>query len=608
MLDTLRDQNKNLYYPYLKDSIDAIRKKAYADQKVDAINKIDRIDGVRLYYAHNYSTAIPLLVKVIHTDRTLRDLDSLQVYYCLKNCYLRIKSISKALDVDKTLESFKKRNKTYSRWFFNPTLSTIYYEIGIYDEAIRQHRLEFNESTDRSDPTLLSYHNNEGVFWSRLNMADSALFHFQLAREYAEKLYHNSTKAGEKFSEGLIDGNIGQVYKLQKKYKEAIPLLQKDIYWSLASHNVDNAAISYNELAECHICMGNYGLAQKYLDSAKAIVTKYQDIAPRQVNMKLYALLYEKSGNYPEALKCYKRYLESTDSLDLTEKQKELISQQVALQMDEKERIIKQKQRIIEQEEESKKRQGIIRTMLFAGLLFLLFTLLVVLTLYKRSNKQKTLLEIKNEEIRRQNAKIERSLQEKDFLVREVHHRVKNNLQIVSSLLNLQINKTQNEEIREALAEARQRIVSIAFVHRLLYRNKELTIIPVKEYFESLLQQLSETFSDKHSEIVMNKDIADISMDLDRSIPVGLIINEIVSNAYKHAFPNRKGMINISFKEINGLYELRISDNGVGFAGDADIENADSFGLEIIKILTEQINGKMLFENTQGVSFTITFN
>lgn len=608
MLDTLRDQNKNLYYPYLKDSIDAIRRKAYADQKVDAMNKIDRIDGVRLYYAHNYSAAIPLLVKVIHTDQKLRDLDSLQVYYCLKNAYLRIKSISKALDIDKTLETFKKRSKTYSRWFFNPTLSTIYYEIGVYDEAIRQHRLEFNESTDRSDPTLLSYHNNEGVFWNKLSMADSALFHFQEARKYADKLYSKSTKASEKFAEGLIDGNIGQVYKQQKKYREAIPLLQKDIYWSLASHNVDNAAISYNELAECNIYLGNYGLAQKYLDSAKAIVTRYQDIAPRQVNMKLFALLYEKSGNYPEALKCYKRYLESTDSLDLSEKQKELISQQVALQMDEKERIIKQKQKIIEQEEQNRKRQGIIKTVLFAGLLFLLFTLVIVFTLYKRSNKQKTLLELKNEEIRRQNAKIERSLHEKDFLVREVHHRVKNNLQIVSSLLNLQISKTQNAEIREALAEARQRIVSIAFVHRLLYRNKELTIIPVKEYFESLLQQLSETFSGKNSEIVMNKDIADINMDLDRSIPIGLIINEIVSNAYKHAFPSHRGVIDISFREVNGLYELRISDNGVGFASDVDVEQADSFGLEIIKILTDQINGKMLFENTQGVSFTITFN
>lgn len=609
MFDTLPKEKNSLYYPYVKDSMEAIRKKAYADNRVDMLNKLDMIDGMRYFYEHNYSASIPLLIKVISVDHTLTDTDSLSIYSSLKNSYFRIRAISKALEMDKIIRTFSKRPKVYSKWYYTPTLSNIYYELGIYNEAIRQHRLEFAESPEKNDNAILSYHNNQGVFWNRLKEPDSALLHFELAKKLADKRYHNSTKPDEAFVVGLIDGNIGQVYKEKKKYREAVPLLRKDIYWSLASNNKDNAIISYNELAECYIYMANYGLAQKYLDSARIILAGFQDVAPRQNNIRLYGLLYEKSGNYTESIRYYKRYIQTNDSLSQAEKQMELISQQVALQLDEKENIIRKKQQIIDRELENGRHQTMVRRTLLAGLLFLLFTLVVLFIMYRRSNRQKQLLEIRNEEIRQQHARIEKSLQEKDFLVREVHHRVKNNLQIISSLLNLQMSKTANEEIRIALSEARQRIMSIAFVHSLLYRNKELAIIPVKEYFESLLRQLEGTFSDKNSQILLNKQIADIYMDLDRSIPLGLIINEVISNAYKHAFPGKKGTIDIVFSRMDNMFELKISDNGVGFDRAAfDDEQSASFGIEVIKILSEQINGRLVFDGSRGVSYTITFS
>ncbi|MBS1638212.1 MAG: ATP-binding protein [Bacteroidetes bacterium] len=609
MFDTLPDDLKQAYYPFLKDSIDAIRVRAFADNRVNIINKIDKIDGIRLYHEHNYSSAIPVLLRVINTDKTLTDLDSLRIMSCLKKSYLKIRSLSKALEIHKMLtDIFGKRSQKYAKWYFHPPLSSIYYELNIYDEAIRQHRLEFNESTERGDRVLLSYHNNEGVFWNKLHKSDSALFHFNYAKKLAHKLYGQSDKVDDKFTIGLIDGNIGQVYKEQKKFREAIPLLKEDIYWSKADHDFENAAISHNEIGECYINLSEFNLGLKHLDSARVILRAMDVVTPYLTNMRLYGLYYERSGNFQEAIRFYKRYLNFNDSINAAEKFKELISQQVAMQMDEKERIIRQKQYIIDKEAVNKKHQETVRRFMFAGLLVLLFVLFIVFIMYKRAQKQKELLEIKNDEIHQQNMKIEKSLQEKEFLVREVHHRVKNNLQIVSSLLNLQIGMTNSEEIKEALSEAYGRIGSIALVHQLLYRNKELTNISIKEYFENLLVRIEHSFSSENSGIVLEKHIADVQLDLDRAIPLGLIINEIVSNAYKHAFPDKKGLIEVKFDKHAETYELIISDNGVGFKEPFESEHEGSFGIEIIKILTEQINGRIQVTDKNGTRYSIVFN
>jgi len=606
MYDTLSDKRKPAYYPQIRDSLEVIRAKAYTDHKFNIINQLNRADGIRLYYDHQYSSAIPLLMGCLNADRRLNDIDSLRILFCLKNSYLKIKSYSKALEVNKIMARYEKRKATYNRWWFHPKLSTIYSELKVYGEAIRQNRLEFKEQDYKADADYFNFYNNAGVFFYKAHNPDSALAQFLLARKYAERIVQKGDRG--QFARGLVNGNIGQVYKEMHRYREAVPLLQEDIYWSLAENHPDNAANSYNELSECCIHMGRYMLASRYLDSAHALIGQMEDMNLYLNNLRLYGLLHEKSGDMHGALGYYKAYIRSTDSIDAAERRKEVISQQVALQMEEKENIIRRKQYIIDREEENSRHQATVRRMLFAGLLFLLGVLLIVLYLYRRTNRQRQQLEYKNNEIRQQNARIEKSLQEKEFLVREVHHRVKNNLQIISSLLNLQLGMNSNADVKDALSEAYGRISSISLVHQLLYRDKELVDISVKEYFDNLLGQLEQSFSPGQHSIVLRRSIQDVQMDLDRAIPLGLIINETVSNAYKHAFPNRDGEIEVAFTTTAEGYELRISDNGIGLAKSFDAEYDDSFGLEIIKILTDQINGRIRFDNSKGVSYTIRFS
>lgn len=607
MFDTLPDPLKPAYYIYLKDSINAIREKAIADKRVEILHRLDKIDGIRLFEEKKYGMAVPILVKVLADKKYNNDFDSLRIMYCLKNSYLKIKSISKAVEIHKQLSVFEKRKKKYNRWYFYPTLSIIYYELKIYPEAIKQNRTEFAELFPKGEADFINFHNNQGIFFYKSGGYDSALFHFHAAKKFADKLYTNSTSPSDQFVIGLVEGNIGQVYKLLGKYQEAIPLLKKDIYLSMKSHNEDNAAISHNELAECYIALNLFPLAEKHLDSSKNILNNIQDISAYLSNLKDYGLLYEKSGRLKESITFYKKYILENDSISAFEKQKEVVSQQMALQLDEKESIIRHKQYIIDKEAEDLKNQGIFRNILSIGIIVILVIMLFVYLLYKRTQKQYQMLTFKNKEIRHQHAKIQKSLHDKEMLVREVHHRVKNNLQIVSSLLNLQLSKTESEDVKSALMEAHQRIVSMALVHQQLYRNKELTVIPVKEYFNNLLGEIEHMFSSLNSEILVKTNIMDVNLDLDRAIPLGLIINEAVSNAFKHAFSGKNGIIEVSFISQDSRYELLIKDNGKGFPEDFDSENSTTFGIEIIKILSEQINGNLVLKNDKGAVYRLTF-
>ena len=212
-------------------------------------------------------------------------------------------------------------------------------------------------------------------------------------------------------------------------------------------------------------------------------------------------------------------------------------------------------------------------------------------------------------ERKRAEEKILSSLHEKEILLREIHHRVKNNLQIIASLLYLQSINISDTFTLDILRESRSRVKSMALIHEKLYRSEDLALIPFATYLESLIDNLKEAYGVNDSTISIGITITppDLSLNIETGIPCGLIINELISNSLKHAFKDgRKGVITIAMTQTGPHeYTMIISDNGAGFPGDIDFKKTTSLGLQLVNNLVLQLEGDISLDCTSGSSFTM---
>ncbi len=212
--------------------------------------------------------------------------------------------------------------------------------------------------------------------------------------------------------------------------------------------------------------------------------------------------------------------------------------------------------------------------------------------------------------LQKEAAKTESSLREKELLLREIHHRVKNNLQVISSLLSLQSRSSKDEHAIEMAQESQNRIKVMALIHEKLYRSKDFANVDFNDYIKNLVNDLFVSYKVSTSRISLKMDIENISLGIDTAIPTGLIINELVTNCLKYAFrPDKDGEIRISLRLLdNGKKELIVSDNGVGLPDSLDVKKAESLGLRMITNLTERsLHGKVNINRKNGTEFQITF-
>jgi two-component sensor histidine kinase len=218
----------------------------------------------------------------------------------------------------------------------------------------------------------------------------------------------------------------------------------------------------------------------------------------------------------------------------------------------------------------------------------------------------------KNEiaERRRAEQRLEYSLHEKEILLKEIHHRVKNNLQVISSMLNLQANQTKDSSLIAPLMDSRNRVQSMALIHEKLYCSSDLSNIDFSGYLESLVSSLYNSINSNHKDIKIRVISEPIAMEIDSAMPCGLIINELISNALKHAFPDRNSGDVIIQLKTNGdnQVQLIVSDNGVGFPENFDIQNSPSLGLQLVNALVNQLDGDLKYDTKQGTQFTLTIS
>lgn len=207
-------------------------------------------------------------------------------------------------------------------------------------------------------------------------------------------------------------------------------------------------------------------------------------------------------------------------------------------------------------------------------------------------------------------AKITTSLKEKEVLLKEIHHRVKNNLYVVYSLLELQADSIVEPEIAKMFEDSQHRIYSMALIHEKLYRSRNLAQIDLGEYLEDLVRNLFDSYNVNGSQIDLELNLETIHLNIETATPCGLIVNELVSNAMKHAFPNnKKGVLRVEcYQDESQAVHLTICDNGIGFPKHINFKETGSMGLQVVCTLTEQLEGTIDLEREAGTTFHLSFS
>lgn len=224
-----------------------------------------------------------------------------------------------------------------------------------------------------------------------------------------------------------------------------------------------------------------------------------------------------------------------------------------------------------------------------------------------QNNLQESYFLIQRIEERKQSEKaIKEALSEKNLLIAELHHRVKNNLAIISGLFSLKINDDLHEDAKNVLLESRNRVRSMALIHNRLYKSDSLTDVNFNEYIQELISEITTSYPTISDTIRVKTDISSVSLNVNAAIPCGLILNELLTNCYKHAFKDKQdGEISISFSNEGNHYKMRVQDNGSGLP--SGYNKKQSLGVTVIEALTEQLDGKSEFTDNQGTHFELIF-
>jgi two-component sensor histidine kinase len=221
---------------------------------------------------------------------------------------------------------------------------------------------------------------------------------------------------------------------------------------------------------------------------------------------------------------------------------------------------------------------------------------------------EKALLEETQIAVLRSEQTVRASLKEKEVLLKEIHHRVKNNMQVITSLLSLQAKVIKDEQARAVFQDSQNRVKSMALIHETLYRSHDLSRINFDEYLKKLVAHVSRSYRTRPEAVKIRINVEDVLLPIDTAVPCGLIINELASNSLKYAFPgDSSGDLEITFARKGAEYVLRVSDTGVGLPAGFDPDAGESLGLKLVRTLTSQIGGELECRNGKGATFQITF-
>ncbi|MGB5236261.1 MAG: histidine kinase dimerization/phosphoacceptor domain -containing protein, partial [Flavobacteriaceae bacterium] len=408
--------------------------------------------------------------------------------------------------------------------------------------------------------------------------------------EEALKYYRHAMAIGERygFYNNLSDIYISLVdlYATMKEYNAAEEAGEKALKYAELLDNNFMTMRSWLALGKLQNLQGKYISAMNSLQKSIEVATV--DFSDEFYLSQAYENLgkaYAGSHNYQEAYLAMEEYDRLKNSIFTTEADRHISLLQTEFDVAEKESMI-----LVQESQIKKQRSRQTFISIIAALL-----LLILVLLYKtvQSNKRKnTLLQEQNKE--------------KEYLLKEIHHRVKNNLEIVSSLLALQSEQITDQKVKDAMLKSQHRIHSMSLIHQKLYQGKSISVIEMREYFINLGNYIVETF-DAQDRIKVECHMDPLELDVDMAIPLGLIVNELLTNSMKYAFPDQgKGTVMIRVQEKDTHLYLEVNDNGIGKPLARENEGV-GFGTQLIALLTQQLEGKMSLTVKDGTSVSFKF-
>lgn len=406
--------------------------------------------------------------------------------------------------------------------------------------------------------------------------------------DQALKYFNHAIAIGERygFYNNLSDIyiSLAELYGQVNRFPEGEKAAYSAIRYSEQLHNDFMLMRSWLALGKLERLQGKYLSAINSLEKSIAIAT--EEFGDAYFLSDAYMNLGKAHAGNHDYQKAYAAF-ETYDAL-----QKEVFTSEAANRMTEiqMEFDVADKENTIQLQGIQIRKQRIIQTL---GMVLIILLVLYLILIFKSARTN-----------RRNNRKLRLQNEEKEFLLKEIHHRVKNNLEIVSSLLALQSEQIEDPKVRSAMKRSQQRVHSMSLVHQRLYQGKSLSHIEMKDYFEKLGSDVLQSYG-MEDRIRLECNMAPITVDIDYAIPIGLIVNELLSNALKYAFPdNRKGRILVSLVQRDSVLHLEVSDDGIG-KNSPDQAVGTGFGTQLISLLTTQLDGQMqlVIENGTLVSF-----
>jgi two-component sensor histidine kinase/predicted negative regulator of RcsB-dependent stress response len=555
--------------------------------------------------------------------------DSLFARNCIRlaDCFIQVPLLDSSRHyLDLALNSIESRRDTSMYTSTYIISGTYFLARNRFIKAIEEYEkaLQFVEYSAGGNVKIINCYREIGSIYSLMGNHEKAIYYASQALKKAEE--HNLKRSAAEMNKHLGDYHLNS-----EKYQEALSYYDKCLaYFKQKRFSVyilqglSRQALAYINLGDLFSAKVNLDEARKYLKSVKSSNFRYTfyqaegDLAmvnedykqaelsyalaekeaiasnqagPMLSNLNSFGNLYDKLNNYSLALDYKTRYQEMKDSLFTLNQSNIIFDYEAKYQKSEQEKSIAELNRqndIQLIEIDQKRRQlfltslGILAALLIAGLIF-----------YAYYNKKKNtrILKSKNEEL-------SIALEENNMLMKEIHHRVKNNLQVISSLLNLQSRQIEDPSAKSAMKSGQNRIRSMALIHQNLYQDNETATINLKVYVENLSRNLFNSYQVSEDMINLKTDIEDLELDIDTIIPLGLILNELITNALKYAFSEgQKGNLVVVLKRENDRIDLIVEDDGKGMDRSIDISKVKSLGFKIIRSFSAKLKADFRIED-----------
>jgi two-component sensor histidine kinase len=388
--------------------------------------------------------------------------------------------------------------------------------------------------------------------------------------------------------------NRAECYRFLGRADEAINLGHRYLSEYQLYHTTDVLGNVYAVLAKAYLEKKILSLAEEFNLRSLEIRNQYDFNFQKANNYETQSLIRELRGDYRGALDSYKQFKAQRDSMLNQQKDEritQLLTEYEVEKKDQEISLLASQNEISTLKIERSNKQKLLYGFGALALLIAAVALFFMLRLKSRTNRA---LAVKN-------AVISQTLKEKDILLREIHHRVKNNLQMISALLYLHGKSLDNSPAQEALRESQNRVQSMAMIHQNLYQDENLLNVGVKEYLEKLFDHLVSSYNIEKDRISIIKRIELDHLDVDTIVPLALIVNELISNALKYAFcDGRNGEIMVYLGKQDGGIVMEVADNGQGFSGKT-LQPDSGFGYKLIRILTERLAATLEIRHEHGV-------